>query len=376
MTVAILSQGTSTPPYFNPMRLTTARERRGLTKQRLAELCDVSRRTVSLWEAGEIETPPIDRLASILAFPVSFFFADDTPEIRTDWISFRALSSLTARQVGRVLSSAKLAVEFDDWINKNYSTTPLDIPHLPDTSAVSPATMAENVRSAWSIYDKPVKNILSLLERRGVRVFSLPIQDREVDAFSFHREGRAYIFLNTSKTAERLRFDLAHELGHLIIHRYGKKNRSKEIEQEANDFAASFLIPADILSAQIVGRLRIEDMFTLKRYWKVSALAMVERLWQLEHISDWVRRSWIVELTRRGYRNAEPDGIHPETSKFFTQLFRLAREDRKPLREIADELNVYPDQIDDCVFGLALAGISGLGDGRSPRRSGHLQRVK
>jgi Zn-dependent peptidase ImmA (M78 family)/transcriptional regulator with XRE-family HTH domain len=371
-----LSPGNDEIPEFNPSRLTIARERRGLTKQRLAELCGVARRTVSLWEAGGTETPPVDLLATVLEFPRAFFYADDTPEVRSEWVSFRALSSMTARQVGRIIAAAQLAVEFDDWIQARYNTPPLDIPELPDTSSVPPAVMAENVRSAWDLYEQPVKNVLTLLERKGIRVFSLPVSDREIDAFSFHKEGRAYIFLNTAKTAERMRFDLAHELGHLIMHRYTRKNRSKSIEDEANGFAASFLIPADGLDAQIVGPLRFEDMLQLKRYWKVSAMAMVERLWELQHISDWTRRQWIVELTQRGYRLDEPDGIHPEASKLLSQVFRLVREDGGTIRRIADDLNVYPQHIDDCVFGLAMASLPGGNGSGEPPRVGHLHRVK
>ncbi|MFC9682770.1 ImmA/IrrE family metallo-endopeptidase [Streptomyces sp. NPDC056948] len=124
-----------------------------------------------------------------------------------------------------------------------------------------------------------------------------------------------------------MRFDLAHELGHLVLHQGSKRNRSRATEQEAHDFASSFLIPADGLFAQVVGRLRLDDVFKLKTYWKVSAVAMVERLYQLELICEWNRRQWLIDLSQRGYRTSEPDGIHPETSRLFTEVFRLARED-------------------------------------------------
>lgn len=374
-----LSVGRDSTPSFNPSRLTLARERQGLTKQRLAELCNVSRKSVSLWESGEVDNPPVNVLSEVLGFPQSFFYADDAPEVRAEWVSFRALSNMSAGQLARAVASARIAVEFSKWIERHYKTAALDIPTLPDMPPLPPAAMAENTRSAWNLSDRPVVNMLALLERHGIRVFSLPRPDRTVDAFSFYQEGRAYIFLNTGKTPERMRFDLAHELGHLILHREGPKNRSRPVEQEANSFAASLLIAADRLNAQVVGRLKFEDIFQLKAYWRVSAMAMVERLWELKHISDWTRRQWIIELTRRGYRDDEPVGIEPETSKFFSQLFRLTREDGHGLRAVADALNVNPWDIKECVMGLAVASIPGGGDAPeslSPPRTDHLRRVK
>lgn len=353
-----------------------ARERQGLTKQRLAELCGVSRKTVGSWESGEVDNPPVELIAEVLDFPQGFFYADDPPEVRPEWMSFRALSNMSARQVSRVVAASRLSVEFTDWISSRYKTSPLALPYVQEGIVLSPAAVAENVRSAWNLSDKPIANLLVLLEKVGIRIFSLPISDREVDAFSFYREGAAYIFLNTSKSAERLRFDLAHELGHLILHRDQQKNRSREVEQEANDFAASFLISADRLNAQVVGTLKLDDVFTLKRYWRVSAMAMVERLWRLKHVSEWTRRQWIIELTSRGFRTAEPGGITPERSKFFTQLFGLMREDGFNLRRVASELNLHPRFLDECVFGLSISSVEGGAERSHPRRNGHLRMVK
>jgi Zn-dependent peptidase ImmA (M78 family) len=329
-----------------------------------------------MWESGEVENPPIDVLASVLDFPEGFFRADDSPEVRPEWMSFRALSNMSARQVSRVAAAASISVEFAEWIDSRYKTSQLDMPLMPeDGPQLPPAVMAENTRSAWGLSDKPVGNLLALLEKHGIRVFSLPGEDRKVDAFSFYREGAAYIFLNTMKSAERLRFDLAHELGHLIMHRDRRKNLSREAEQEANDFASSFLVSADRLNAQVVGALKLDDVFTLKRYWRVSAMAMVERLWRLKHVSEWSRRQWIIELTNRGYRTSEPDGIPPDRSKFFAQLFHLMREDGYSLRKVAAELNLRSKYLDDCVFGLSISSVDGEAEGSRSRRLGHLRMV-
>lgn len=362
-------------PSFNPARLTSARERRGLTKQGLAELCDVSRRTVTAWEAGQVDSPPADQIARALSLPESYFFSDDPPQVKEEWVTFRALSSMTARQLRRVLAVSSMAIELSGWIDKHYGTPITDLPDVADPSDVPPAMVAEQLRSTWGLHQKPIKSMLALLERRGVRVFSLPAADREIDAFSFKYEGRPFVFLNTSKTAERTRFDLAHELGHLVLHDAANMNLSRQIEQEAHDFAASFLVPADGLYAQVVGKLRLDDVFKLKKYWKVSALAMVERLYRLEFISEWNRRQWLIELSERGFRTAEPEGIQAEASKFLTDLFKLAREDGWTSRAIAEQLQESEHDLDALVFGLAMAAVPGGGQ-KSPAVTGHLRVVR
>jgi Zn-dependent peptidase ImmA (M78 family)/DNA-binding transcriptional regulator YiaG len=352
---------------FNPARLTLARERNGFTKQHFAALCEVSRRTVTAWESGEVDSPPLELIAKVLQFPESFFWADDPFLVIKDGVSFRALSTMTARQVDRVLAASALAVELSAWIDRRYKTPALRFPDLAenqdhvtpsgaeDQGQLVPAVAAESVRYVWDLHQHPVRNLLPFLEGKGVHIFSLPVDDREVDAFSFWQEDRPFIFLNTGKSAERMRFDLAHELGHLLMHRGINTQLSRNYEQQAQDFAASFLIPADALYAQIVGPPRLDDIFKLKRFWKVSAVAMVHRLWTLSIISEWHYRTWIIELSQRGYRSSEPGGMHPEHSKLLKEVFQLAREDGLSSRRLASELSIPEGELDSMVFGLAIA---------------------
>jgi Zn-dependent peptidase ImmA (M78 family)/transcriptional regulator with XRE-family HTH domain len=333
------------------------RAERALTKQLLADQCGVTRRTVSAWEAGEVETPPVEMIARVLGFPGDFFAADEPPAVSADGVSFRAMKSMTARQTARVLAAAALAVEFSNWIDGHYKTPPQSLPDLSDNPGLEPVIAAGTVRSLWGTSQAPLKGLLPLLEKKGVRVFSLPMNDREVDAFSFWHANRPFIFLNTGRTAERMRFDLAHELGHLLLHREGSWRRSRNIEQQAQDFASSLLMPADALYTQVTGSPRLDDVFTLKRYWRVSAVAMVQRLWHLGIISEWHYRTWMIELSERGYRTAEPDRwLRPETSTLFRQLFSLAREDGWSSRHIAAELRIPGNELAGMVFGLAITG--------------------
>ncbi|MET7822241.1 XRE family transcriptional regulator [Micromonospora zamorensis] len=351
-------------PEFNPNRLRLARERRGLTKEALAKLCDVTRRAVTDWESGKVNNPPIARIAEALEFPESFFFGDDLDEVRVDAVSFRALSSMTSRQVSRVLSHASMLRAFSSWIDGRYATPDADVPSFEELIASfqdaepSPVDAANSLRRMWSLGARPIPDMLALLESKGVRVLGLPSDDREVDAFSFWHENRPFVFLNASKSAERLRFDLAHELGHLCIHRDVRTNRNRQYELDANTFASTLLMPADGLIPQLVGSPSLPDVMELKAYWKVSATAMVRRLHQLKRISDWQYRTWMIDLSERGFRTSEPNGVSREQSALLRQVLALAREDGWRTERISKELGIPRRDFTEAFLGLTVMSVS------------------
>jgi Zn-dependent peptidase ImmA (M78 family)/transcriptional regulator with XRE-family HTH domain len=365
---------------FNPSRLKLARERRGLTKQQLADLCGVSRRTVTSWETGDTDSPPVATISKALGFPRAFFFEDDITAVNKAAVSFRALSTVSAYKIDRVLAMAKLASLISRWMDRHYKTP---APQVPDFTEAEPrgrgrltwpVAAAESLRAEWALGPKPIKNVLGLLERHGVRVFSLPGADREVDAFSYWEAGRPFIFLNVDRSAERMRFDLAHELGHLLLHRGVFTKRERRFELEANDFASAFLVPEDSLRMQITGRPTIDDLFTLKAHWRVSAVAMAYKLHHLDLISEWIYRTWMIELTERGFRAGEPGGRDPEPSVLLRQLLELAREDGWTPRKIAADLSLPEDELSSIVFGLTMRVLDGGGQ-TEPAVTGHLRAI-
>src|SRR5699024_5969868 len=106
-----------------------------------------------------------------------------------------------------------IAFALGDWLASQFNLPPVDV---PDLEGMEPEAAADLVRAQWSLGVLPIKNVVHLLESRGVRVFSLVEDSREVNAFSSWQGGVIpYVFLNTVKSSESSRFDAAHELGHL-----------------------------------------------------------------------------------------------------------------------------------------------------------------
>ena len=345
---------------FNPSRLSLARKRRGLTMTKLAAVIGVEPRSVSAYEKGEFG-PDDDRLASLalaLRFPVAFFFGDDLDEPTPDIASFRALSKMTAGQRDTALGSGAIALMLNEWIETRFE---LPQPDLPDLSKEDgPEAAAHALRQLWTLGELPIKNVVHLLEARGVRVFSLSVDALEVDAFSMWRQTTPFVFLNTKKSAEHSRFDAAHELGHLVLHRHGSP-QGREAEREANAFASAFLMPRAHLLANAPRMASIDNLIRLKKIWGVSVAALTYRLHTVGVLSDWHYQSLYVELSSRGYRKKEPDEGQRETSQMLQKVFTALRDESVSKGDIASDLCVPTEELDQLVFGLALTGLSGGG---------------
>ena len=343
---------------FTASRLTIARKRRGLTLVEVAERVGVTAQSISNYENGR-QVPSaqvLDSLAQALRFPVSFFSAPEFEPITAEQVSFRARSKLPARKRDIALSVGRLAIEFHDWMSRRYN---LPLSDLPSLNKPDPETAAGIVRARWKLGSAPIGNTVHLLEAHGVRVFSLAPEYSEVDAFSFYNDGVPFVFLNTMKTAERGRFDAAHELGHLVLHGQGCDLKRMQAEQEANDFASAFLMPRESVLAHMPSSPLVDQILTGKKIWNVAALALTYRLHDIGMLSDWHYRTTCMELGRRGYRTQEPDGIQRENSQLLTKVFLSLRKRGVSISEVARELSVSPEDLNSYVFGLVLTVLEG-----------------
>ena len=211
---------------FNPSRLTLARKRRRLTGRELAELAGLTPVHVSRIEQGKaenLEKSTLEALPKALGFPSDFFFGGDIDLPNKDSASFRSLSAMTAKERDAALSAGAIAYLLSDWVEERFNLPEVDLLDLSHER--EPDSAARSLRSYWGLGEKPISNVIKLLESKGVRVFSLSEDTKNVDAFSCWRNGVPYVFLNTFKTSERSRFDALHELGHLVLHRTRETSR-------------------------------------------------------------------------------------------------------------------------------------------------------
>lgn len=360
---------------FNMGRFDLARQRRGLTKRDLAHQLNVTDRTVSNWyNSQEIDEKILEKAAEILDFPLSFFYGKDVERIHVESVSFRALTKMTAKKRDMAISQTILAEMISDWIDQNFELPSPTVPDLHElrsdfsTTTIEsldetnegevnfyleysyPEACADTVRKAWGLGEQPIPNLIALLESKGIRVFSLTDEAQDVDACCRWTSGRPFIFLNTSRTAERCRFDLAHELGHLVMHKHGIVE-GIHVEQEANAFASAFLMPRRSLLADPLRIPSLKSILSKKEIWQVSAAALTYRYNKLGIITDWNATSIYKQLAQRG-RNNEPNPIGHESSLLLDKVFQALAQENFDLSKLTNDLCLNLVEISNLTFNL------------------------
>ena len=338
-----------------------------MTRRALAERAAMPERTVVSYEKGEREPPQasIETFAQILSFPIAFFSRAGTDRVLPESVSFRSLSRTPANHRARALAAGELALELSLWLDERFSLPPSQVPDFGGQRDPEAAAMA--VRSRWGLGESPISNMIWLLEAKGVRVFSLAEDSRDVDAFSFWKGKTSFVFLNTAKSSERSRFDAAHELGHLVLHQNNPPN-GREAEREADAFASAFLMPAASVLAHAPRFASIDRLVRAKHYWRVSVSALAVRMHQVGVLTDWNYRNLMVELQHSGFRKKEPEMIPREMSQVFRKVFLQLRNEGIRRRELARELDWPVSELDALIFELVLASLPG-GSGQGGRGS-------
>ncbi|MGU3426503.1 MULTISPECIES: helix-turn-helix domain-containing protein [Microbacterium] len=359
---------------FIPARLEMARAIRQMTATDLASAASISAPWISQIENVKKTPGPelVRELARVLNFPVEFFYRPVKSQPPSDAFHFRATSKLAKKDEATARSLSTLAIELSDWIEATYHSPAPAVPEVQDLigsdDELSPEQAAEAVRGAWGLGVAPVKNLLQLLESKGAKVYSAGGPLQAIDAFSFRHGATPVIFLNVHKSAERLRFDLAHELGHLVMHGGSLSvEPGKEKEQAANDFASSFLMPrSDVIGAIHGNNLMLEDVLMLKRRWRVSAMALNLRAHRLGVISEWTYSTLAKQLSMAGFRRGEPGSdLRAESSSLLTQVMSDMRSRGQGFSELARLLDVRAQDVQDLMLGIVTFAIQGDGVVRS-----------
>ena len=330
---------------ISPSRITVARLRRGLTKAELAADLNVAPATLSRWEN---DGPPpshtesiLERLESALGFTAGYFVSEELEIPSTDSTLFRAGSRATRRQKSVAVASGASARTLLAWLRSNFN---FPEPNLPNLSGFTPAEAARHARTIWQLGDKPVPNSVQLAESLGIAVMGLPPAASAVDAFSMWDGEQPFIFLARRRTPEGARFDLAHELGHLLLHSSDEPRSRTREEDDANQFAADFLIPPGIVHAHLRLHASLEDILRLKTGLKVSAMVMLRAAYHHGKLSEREYHSHLTTLSARGFRTDEPGStLLYERSRVFDYVLSL--EGGASIESIADETQLPPQDL-------------------------------
>lgn len=347
---------------FIGARLKEAREARGLSMASLAEILGVTRQAVSLYEKEDQTPRPevMDRIASVLNLPKHFFLLPPQ-ETLSNTVFFRSLSATT--KTDRIRAEHKLSwlkgiiaylKDFIVFKEVNFPDFNIETPMALSDDEIE--EIATRCRRYWNITDNPISSIVMLLENNGAITTRCPLDCETQDAFSEWSlpDNSPYILLGSDKqSAVRSRFDASHELGHLVLHRHLSRSsfmnliEHRHYEQQANRFAAAFLLPAKSFSRDVLAP-NLEVFRILKEKWKVSMAMMIERCWSLKMIDD-EHRTRLWKSYRRKYGSTEPldDTLPPETPKFLRRSIELLVEKVQSKEDILSAIPFSASDIED-----------------------------
>lgn len=328
-----------------PAMLVLARESRAMTQADVAKamtkLLDgsgvVGQGYVSKAEAGHLKVAD-DRLqlfAQALGYPVSLLTLDaDVLGAGVGLVHHRKRASLSAIALRRIhallnLTRIQLGALLDAmgrYPADRFITFDVDDFDTPEDAA-------QAVRATWGLPEGPVSSVMGAVEDAGGLIVCRTLAGRELDAVSQRPANSNPVFLvSSSAPADRQRFTLAHEVGHLVMHSLP----TSEQERQANQFASEFLMPAQDIRGFFSGSLDLARLLELKATWGVSIAALAHRAHVLGALSDWQYRQLQVELSALGYRTNEPGPLTPERPAFVPSLAqRLMRQSSYTASDLA-----------------------------------------
>ena len=301
--------------YGDKLRL--ARLLNGLTQKELGDAVTSSRQFIHQIE-GDIRQPPEDMLYALcerLMVNQDFFFTPLQNDVKFEQCHFRKRKTTPVSLANRVCAYSTLFEELVGFIKKY-----LDLPenNFPDISNdtehysnLEIESAAESCRKHWNLgTDNPLTSITNVLENNGVVITSFSGVSEKVDALSINRKHPIIIRNDAKESPCRLRFDLAHECGHFVLHN-GVETGDTVTESEADKFASAFIFPKKAFVKEfpkifIVNREKSwEPLYKLKIRWGMSLKAILYRAHFLQLITAQQYRAANVRLSKTGQSKNE-----------------------------------------------------------------------
>lgn len=166
---------------------------------------------------------------------------------------------------------------------------------------------------------EPLPFLVLAVERIGVRVLGLPWTVNTVDAFCAWADPETpAIALTADSPGDRRRWNVAHELGHLVLHDHDRQGR--DVEAEADVFAAELLTPLDALRQQMPNNPTLGALTMLKGVWGVSVKSLVRRARELGAASDERATSLYRQISSRGWNKVEPGYVPVEKPRALRRI--------------------------------------------------------
>ena len=307
---------------FNGKRFKAARLYRGYTLSDLAKELGISKQAISQYENNETqpETTNWFNIIKILGFPRDFFYEDTMPEVETFATHFRALTKTKKKDRDAQKKKGEYLAILYEYLSEFVNFPPFAINDVIKQNIENPEELAIYVRNLLELGNKPIPDMVYLLEKLGIIVSALDLNILDIDAYTqklkINDEFKYLVVLsNDKKSYVRRNFNCAHELGHILMHSWIEemelesvsKQQFNELENQADCFAGAFLLPKDSFSKDVLRKPSNLDYYKeLKLKWKVSIGAMLIRAKNLGILTPYQYQYLIRQYSAKHWRTNEP----------------------------------------------------------------------
>jgi Zn-dependent peptidase ImmA (M78 family) len=340
--------------FINPKMIVLARQVRNITQNELAKLINIPDANMNRIENHigfyPIEEDLLINICNTLKFRQSFFKKQEDI-FPPDKGYFRKRKNIPIKSLNQIVGYMNLYSQFIDFFLESINIPDVNIIDWDIDAMGSPEDAAKNLREFWKMPTGRIENLSKYLENNGIIIISYPFNSDKMDAFTIHtkKTNRPIIFINKSFPDDRKRLNLAHELGHIILH-YHRYDLSQErdIEKEAYLFASEFLVPNFDYRTQIgKDKLTLSKLISFKSYWKISMMALIKIAEQRNYISSNEAR-YLYQLMAP-YRKNEPIEISGiESPILFSNIITAYNNDLKYTdKEISEFFGIYEQEWDN-----------------------------
>ena len=317
---------------FQGEKLKKARLYRGLTLTELAEETGVSKQALSKYEKNQNEPTPSNlfALARSLNFPISYFKIPSECFVQGDGTYFRSRTNTAKKKrVAQTVRTEFIASVYQV-IAKYISFPELDLPDIGRDSDCYDESdhdfyeyVAQKIRTYWGIPNGPIEDLRYVIESHGVLVSCSAVGTDSIDAFSSClqlKNGKndnvvfVIVIAAGSQSICRARFDMAHELAHIVLHPWSTEEQetiSSEVfrlrERQANAVASSLLMPKEeFISDLDIDPTNLAYYLELKKRWGVSVSAALYRARELNVLTANQYQYLMRQVSSKGWRRNEP----------------------------------------------------------------------
>lgn len=342
--------------------LRLARQRLGFTQKAASERLGIPQPVLSRIENGvaSADSALLMKAAQVYQVPSEFFDIREPvygPPVSVHAMT-RSKSDVAAYQLDLITAELNIRLmhlaRFMEGVDYNATA---NLPALDVEQYGEPEKIAATVRAHWGIQSGPIRNLMQWIERAGIVVGLSKFGGASVSGVTFKVPGRPpLVLLNATHPADRMRFTLAHELGHLVMHRFP----TDDMETEANKFASAFLMPeAEIRQSFRGRRMTLELLASLKPEWKVAMQALLVRATSLDCVTPNQTRYLWQQISARGWRLREPAELDfpVETPTVLPSIVKAHLSDLGySLAELTKLLKIHESEFVE-MYGAVTAGL-------------------